>query len=651
MRRRGTEDLGPRDGRTLMVLAVARISGCQNQKELSLEDQVDHVREEVADLYDGPSEFEVVATRGKGERLDRPELADVERLLRSRRFDLLVMEDVGRLVRGVAAVEIWGIAVDHGTRCIAPNDCLDSSDECWEEDLIAACRDHVGHNAHTSKRLKKKLMNRFRKSGAATALPICGYVKPNGASSYDDWFVDETLRDELVEAGRRLMRTLNYTDVADHLNGLGVPTGPYCSSDAWTGDAVKRQFANPLMKGMPQRGGRHTVKHHQSGRRVSVRNPAGPINYVAPHLAILDPDEFDDLQARLADEHGHLGRRETGGPFSRGPRSRTRFPGQHARCWYCGRRLVWGANGRRDALMCGGSREHRCWNSIGVPGPLLVRRVVERIARRLDALEGFDETFAELVESIRRERSDIGAASARLTRDRQRLDRERENLVAAIAAFGPRAEFAERLTEYDRRRRELETRGRRLEDQTSEPPSLPASVAELRREFDESLQRLSPDSWELALLLRRLVPEILAHNVRACDETGHLLPRVRVTLDLAEGMPNVDDYGELASLLRGVEVIDLFEPVDKEVIRAEVVRLAADLAEPSPGEIAAAMTPRPRTKTVSEALKLERVREELRLDSAYQLVLEPPENYTKLKRHRHRAYRFEREAGYSPPPL
>ena len=35
-------------------------------------------------------------------------------------LDLLVVEDVGRLVRGVEAVRIWGIAVDHGTRCIAP---------------------------------------------------------------------------------------------------------------------------------------------------------------------------------------------------------------------------------------------------------------------------------------------------------------------------------------------------------------------------------------------------------------------------------------------------------------------------------------------------------------------------------------------------
>ncbi len=42
--------LTPRNGHTLVVDVVARISGCQNQKELSLEDQIDHAKEIVADL-------------------------------------------------------------------------------------------------------------------------------------------------------------------------------------------------------------------------------------------------------------------------------------------------------------------------------------------------------------------------------------------------------------------------------------------------------------------------------------------------------------------------------------------------------------------------------------------------------------------------
>jgi hypothetical protein len=172
--------LVPRNGKFLVVGIVARISGCQNQKELSLDDQVDHAKEVVAELYDGPVEYRVIATKGKGEALDRPELADIEAMLRTGELDLLIVEDIGRLVRGAEAVYLCGVAVDHGVRLLAPNDCIDTAEDSWEEDVISACRDHVGHNAQTSKRIKHKKMNRFKKFGGATPCEVHGYLKPPG---------------------------------------------------------------------------------------------------------------------------------------------------------------------------------------------------------------------------------------------------------------------------------------------------------------------------------------------------------------------------------------------------------------------------------------------------------------------------------------
>src|SRR5689334_12762545 len=108
------EALTPRNGHTLVVAIVARISGCAKQKEVSLDDQVDHAKEAVAELYDGPVDYRTIATKGKGERLDRPELAEVEAMIRSRELDLLVAEDLGRIVRGAEAHWLCGLAVDHG---------------------------------------------------------------------------------------------------------------------------------------------------------------------------------------------------------------------------------------------------------------------------------------------------------------------------------------------------------------------------------------------------------------------------------------------------------------------------------------------------------------------------------------------------------
>lgn len=146
----------PRNGHTLVVYVVARISGCQSQKEVSLDDQVDHAREVVAEMYNGQVDFRIIATKGKGERLDQPELAEIEDALRRGEADLMVQEDVGRLVRGADANRLWGLAVDYGTRCIAPNDCCDTADDTWEQDVLNACADHVAYNAHTSKRIKHK---------------------------------------------------------------------------------------------------------------------------------------------------------------------------------------------------------------------------------------------------------------------------------------------------------------------------------------------------------------------------------------------------------------------------------------------------------------------------------------------------------------
>jgi len=81
-----------RTGCELIVCVVARISGCPGRKELSLGDQIDHAKEVTAEYYQGPVELRIVATKGKGENLERPELAVIEQQLRSRELDLLIYE-------------------------------------------------------------------------------------------------------------------------------------------------------------------------------------------------------------------------------------------------------------------------------------------------------------------------------------------------------------------------------------------------------------------------------------------------------------------------------------------------------------------------------------------------------------------------------
>lgn len=143
----------PRNGYKLIVGIVARISGCANQTELSLADQLEHAKQIIAEMYDGPVEFRPIATIGKGEALDRPELEQIEAELRKGEMDVLVMEDLGRLVRGADAIRLLGVAVDHDIRVIVANDSIDTIDEAWERAALRASGEHVGRNVHTSRRL------------------------------------------------------------------------------------------------------------------------------------------------------------------------------------------------------------------------------------------------------------------------------------------------------------------------------------------------------------------------------------------------------------------------------------------------------------------------------------------------------------------
>lgn len=499
MYRRSNQELVPRNGYILVTGIVARISGCANQKEVSLEDQEDHGKEVVAELYSEtkPVEYRVIATKGKGERLDRPELAQVEAMLRTRELDLLILEDLGRLIRGGEAARLCGVAVDHGVRVISPNDCIDTADDTWEEDVLAACKEHVGHNAHTSRRLKHKLMNRFKKCGGATALEPPGYVKPPGAKTYYDWVKDDDLTEKIQHGLQLLRETLNCSAVGDWFNKNGMPQGKYARTKKWDGHGVRRFYLNPILKGFPHRGGRHTIKHHETGRRISVLNPKGPLYCDCPHLAHVDPIFLDDVNSRLAEKNKKLGRKPVNGadPRSRVPRKRTRFPGQFATCWYCGRHFVWGGNGLKDDLMCTGARQWACWNSIAFNGPFVVNKIVEAITSELYKLDGFSEQFTEIVRAARDGQTrDFADHGRRLEQEELALRQKKENLVAAIAEFGPRPMFSDTLAEIDQREKHLAWERHRLECVRHDKLELPESVEELRELLNEHFRQLAVTS-------------------------------------------------------------------------------------------------------------------------------------------------------------
>ncbi|MFO0865673.1 MAG: hypothetical protein U0744_13640 [Gemmataceae bacterium] len=120
-------------------------------------------------------------------------------------------------------------------------------------------------------------------------------------------------------------------------------------------------------------------------------------------------------------------------------------------------------------------------------------------------------------------------------------------------------------------------------------------------------------------------------------------------MDLASCVRDADRVPGLRALLSHTVTIDLFEPPQRERIRAEAVRLKA--AGRTHKEIAGMIAEKPTVTAVTDSLRLQRRMEELGLTSPYLYVVEPPAEFTKLRRHKRGGYRFEPLDGYEPPPL
>jgi hypothetical protein len=168
-------------------------------------------------------------------------------------------------------------------------------------------------------------------------------------------------------------------------------------------------------------------------------------------------------------------------------------------------------------------------------------------------------------------------------------------------------------------------------------PLLPASIPDLRAAIEEALRGVATDSTEGTLLLRKIVIGFRVHLVRLIDG-GHPLPRATLTLNLAALNPALGDVPGVEVVLTRTVTIDLFVPPQRERIRADVARLAAAGVEQRTmiGQLPERVT----QAAVSRAIQLNRMMEERGLSSPYVELTAPPDDYPKLRRHRHKRYRF-----------
>ncbi|MCA9117318.1 MAG: recombinase family protein [Planctomycetaceae bacterium] len=640
--------LKARHGQTLKVILVGRVSdprpGKQNRDQ-SLGDQQSLQHRWLAQHAGMPLDITVVAGSGSGELLDREEYVELQRLTNTGRFDLVLTEDLGRIARRVDAYQFCELCEDRGTRLIAINNHnVDTETPGWRDAAFFNAYFYEKHNRDKSENLKGRLRSRFQ-AGGALERPLYGYVDPaEGAKHdserqkdpeaepiYDEWF-------RQLEAGR------SFAEVADWLNAQRIPTGPYCHCDQWTGTLVGQYTRNQILKGLRRRNERKTRRVNATGKYVSRKaDPEELLTRDCPHLAFIEPQRYDRVIRQLSGKNGHYRRKGRDSQDTRQhvSRKRTRFPGQMIECGVCGHGYVFGGHGQTDHLMCDGARKHRCWNGVTADGPLAAAKITDAVLQAIEQLPGFDEAFLESVNAeANRLDADDEKERRNLERQIRKLNRELDNFIKYVGA-GRESRRVD--AEIARLEEELQMQEGMLDELNAKPRSVIdiPPIDELKSHARAAISEVVSDGYELKRAMESLTPKIVVFPHWLCDG-GRVVLRASFRLQAAGLVENQRVREALKCPLEQVLHVNLFDPPEREAFREQVVRMRqGDARGNGMTEYQVARELGITVTAAQRASALQRKMDRLGLLDPYLRITEPPEDCTKLRRHRHPRYRFQ----------
>ncbi len=633
----------PRNGRKLVVVIVARIS-TDKQDPQSLQDQVAKAKEYLQGLYGGEIEFIIIASQGCGEHLDREELYELERQIESRTVDIVIAEDLSRICRRRRAYDFCEMCVDFDARLIAINDHVDTGVDGWEDTAFFATWHHERSNRDTADRIKQRLNNRFTLGGVVQFI-IFGYIKPPGTKSDSDLRKDLTVEQIVLEIFRRLDNGSFYTEVADWLNEIGIKPGPYCRRGKWTGPLVRAFVHQPILKGFRVRNRMVSRRFHKTGRHKSVKgDPRNWLFRSCPHLAFFEPAYYDRVINKLDARNSRSRRTANGQPDPRQhvPRSRTAFPGQHARCGICGRRLNWHTSKHRSYLLCKGAYGYQCWNSLYVYGPESAKKISDAVLSAIGTMPDFEAVYADIVRDQLSEFTEHRSKQRQtLARQLAEVDSNLSNLVSFIAQGNQSTTISSQITTLEQKQMDLRFQLQQLDEAPSPDVALPGAQ-ELRQRFVAALQHLSQDDQETGRLLRQLLPDLHIVPYAICDGSD-IVARAEFTLTLVPLLPNEFQSRSESQVFTKRMVVTLGSISQPVALYAEAASLQQQGLKQR--EIRERLGWKAQS-SVERALRIYRIMVRDGLTEPFIRLTSLPDNCHRLHRHEHPRYRFEPLPGY-----
>lgn len=637
------QDFTPRNGHTFQIILPARVSdqrpGKQN-RERSLGDQRTIQDNWIASHLPADLKYElkIVAGQGSGESIEREEYQELLRLIESQKYDLVLTEDLGRIVRGVEGYQFCNRCEDYGVQLIAINNGVDTANPNWRDLAFFTSYFYEKDNSDKSKRLKERLRARFEK-GYALERRTYGYVDPpKGAKHESDRQKDPEAETVFKEWFQRLDQGVSYSEIADWLNEQGIPTGPHCRNKEWNCKMVDRLTHNPILKGQRERGRTETRRVNSTGKykrfkadeeRLLIRK--------CPHLAFFAEDYYDRVTYKVIENNAKFKPGKNGvDPRKNRPKSKTAWPGQHIYCGECGRLIRYGGHGQTKRLFCAGAYDYKCWNSITVDGPLAAQKISAAVFAEIAGLSEFDENLLSVTEdSIRERQQSQNKRLSQVQKSLKNLEQRLDNLIKSIEEYGPSQEIGERIRELKSQRAELLEEQFQLKADSNEIAPVP-TVHELREIALDAFQGLAIDSQDFSRVIRKIIPRMIMYPVQLVDG-GMLKPRIAFQLDLTTFAPISRHDPELSNTLKKRVVVDTFGPPERALYRERVNEgKKQGLTE---REIARELGTS--QSVVQYAASLQRKMDSLQVTDPYQIVLTPPLDTRRYRRHLHKRYKYD----------
>lgn len=633
----------PKDGRSYRVILVCRVSnpGPGKQDIQSLEDQENmHRRWLDSNLGSGSYVLTVIAGSGSGELLAREEYEQLIKLIESGCYDLVLCEDLGRIVRRIHVHLVCELAEDMRTRLYAKNDNVDTAKAGWREASIFAAFHHERSNRDSSERIRRTLRNRFLNGGCVRE-PAYGWIKPVGAKSDAEMSKDPAAEKIYAEWFRKLDQDeATYEEIARWLCSEGVrfPTRRRGQTRAPDAKSVARHTRNPMLKGIRERNRRKSRRINKTGEYKSEKAPPEDLLIrQMPQLAFFDKAYFDRVVGEVERRNSKYHRVDNPAedPCRGRPRKDTRFPGRVTVCGICNRQFLWGGHGQTDHMMCKGVRDRVCWNGVTFDGVLAATRISEAVLKEVEQLPDFDPMFLSMLQ----------AEAQRLDTDRQQrlADFERRysatvsaisNLLTFIKGGKAPESIAEELQHLEEDKGKLAGAIAHLRQQPLNVVEIPP-IAVIKSLLRDRVSELAQDRLEFANVMRKLVPRVVVFPVRLCDE-GRLVLRGKFRLEIANLLPNRQAAELLRRPLSRIVQVDLFEDPQREQFRQQIMALRAEGISEREAAKACGIT----ATAAQHAAALQRKMNALGLTDPYVLVTEPPENCPKLRSHKHSDYCF-----------